>query len=376
MGRTISTAAAVLFLAAAMPVHAAGDDSSLTPKLAAICVQGQLNAAGFSVGTVDGDIGPRSMAAAEQYAQANGRTLTALTPDVAEQWCRELAQEDAELQPYLAAALEELAQQNASYGAGGDFRYQIAGNVPESQIDLVKTGLGLAEAYIDTNLGGGIPQEVRQGVTVKIVATGRGNEEYGGGNGTATAFAQAVMRPFFDVANQNWNQNTQGRGWTTRADSMKTVAHEYAHIWHGHLGAISGVRQPLPGWMNEGLAEYIGYRALAESGDIRWSNAMAFMQNGAPQEQMKVPLHQIRIWAGQVAFIAIDWLVDESPNGLMSLRIVAEEIGKGSSAKAAFRAAFGLELDSFYEQFEAWRTKVLENPGRAFAARPKLLLAS
>jgi len=370
--RKLIAAGAALLLATAG--HAASD-IALMPKLAAMCVQGQLNAAGYPVGTVDGAIGPRSIAAAAQFAEARGQTLTVLTPDDAERWCRELAQLDAQLRPFLVAALEEMDRHNARYGAAADFRYQIQSKVPDSQIDLIKTGIASAEAYLDKNLGGGIPQDVRRGVTVKIVATGRGNEEYGGGNGVATAFAQKEMRPFFDVANAQWNQNTQGRGWSTRADSMKTVAHEYAHIWHGHLGAISGVFQPLPGWMNEGMAEYLGYRAMAETGDIGWDRAVAFMMNGAPQEQMQVPLSRINIWAGQVGFLAIDWLVQDSPNGLLSLRVLGEEVGRGKSANAAFRTAFGLELSAFYEQFEAWRLDTLKNPRNALSRRPALILA-
>lgn len=97
------------------------------------------------------------------------------------------------------------------------------------------------------------------------------------------------MRPFFDVANVNWNQDTRGRGWSTRADSMKTVAHEYAHIWQGHLGGISSDYQSFPSWINEGIGEYVGYRVVVDAGDIDWDDAMAFMMHGAPQAQMKMP---------------------------------------------------------------------------------------
>src|SRR5690606_27309353 len=111
---------------------------------------------------------------------------------------------------FLVAAIEEQDRQNAAYGPAGDFRYSVTADVPDDQIDLIKTGIARAEAYLQANLGGGIPQEVREDVTVRIVATGRGNEEPGGGNGAATAFAEEVLRPFFDVRNAQWNQNTQG----------------------------------------------------------------------------------------------------------------------------------------------------------------------
>ncbi len=57
----------------------------------------------------------------------------------------------------------------------------------------------------------------------------------------------------------------------------------------------------------------------------------------------------------------------------MSLRIIAEQIGSGASVEAAFKAAFNIELGSFYQQFEAWRGEILSNPEAAFQNRPDLV---
>lgn len=172
------------------------EDAPLPPKLAAVCLQQQLNAAGYNVGTVDGDIGPRSIAAAQSYSNDNGLELADLTPDSAEKWCRALADHAGALVPFLVAAIEQMDAENAAYGPGGNFRYEIAGGVPADQIDLIKTGLSLAERYLEANLGGGTPQDIRRDVTVKIVATGRGNEEPGGDNGAAQHSPVASCAPF------------------------------------------------------------------------------------------------------------------------------------------------------------------------------------
>ncbi len=350
---------------------------ALPTTIAAQCVQGQLNALGYSVGTVDGQIGPRSIAAAAEYlAQSTlGGTLGALGKDTAELWCRTLAAHDPKLAVYLQRATQAAELASKTYGSADDFRYDIAANVPAGEVDAIKTATAMAETYLEASLGGGIPQASRKRITVKIVATGKGNQEEGGGGGVATAFAGAKQRPFFDVANVQWNQNSQMRGWTNKADSMKTVAHEYAHIWQGELGAISGYNQPLPGWINEGLAEYLGYRVMVDAGEMAWDRVRPFVLQGARQDQLIDPLDRMKAWPGHAGFIAIDWLVDSSPNGLMSLRIVGEEIGKGRSAKQAFRAAFGLDLADFYTQFEAWRPLILADPGAAFTSRPTLVLA-
>ena len=61
--------------------------------------------------------------------------------------------------------------------------FDIAGNVPQDQVDLIKQGLALAQDYFERVLGGGIPADVRAGIHVKIVNTGLGNTEPGGGGG-------------------------------------------------------------------------------------------------------------------------------------------------------------------------------------------------
>ncbi|RYE08027.1 MAG: hypothetical protein EOP22_15280 [Hyphomicrobiales bacterium] len=351
--------------------------SELPGKIAAMCVQGQLNALGYPVGTIDGQIGPRSIAAAERYAaESKLETVGALSAATAELWCRALAAHDPKLVAFLDRAEEAAELAGRSYGTADDFRYDIAANVPADEVDVIKRTTAMAETYLMANFGSGIPEAKRKRITIKIVATGKGNQEHGGGGGVATAFAGTKQRPFFDVAHVQWNQNSQGRGWTNEADSMKTVAHEYAHIWQGELGAISGSRQPLPGWVNEGIAEYLGYRVIVDAGLMNWENVRPFVLNGAMQDQLGTPLDKITAWPGHAGFLAIDWLVESSPNGLPALRQLGEAVGEGRSTKAAFYDAFGLELDDFYAQFEAWRPLVVRNPGQAFAIRPKLIMAN
>lgn len=351
------------------------DAIPLPQTIAAMCVQGQLDAAGYELGSVDGKIGPKSQAAAAQYASDAGTDeLGELTMENAEQWCRALAVEDDELASFLASAIAD-ARAAQAYGPAGDFRYNIADNVPAEEIDLIKTGLGMADRFMEAELGGGLTEAERRDITVKIVATGVGNQEPGGGGGGATAFSDAKARPFFDVAHPQWNQDSSWRGWTTRADSMKTVAHEYTHIWQGSLGAISGIYQPLPGWINEGLAEYLGYVVMEDAGEMDWDDIRPFVLQGALNDQLDVPLNEVDTWAGHVGLIAIDWLVASSPNGLMSLRILGDEVGKGRSSAQAFRTAFGLEMEEFYRQFEVWRAMILADSAQAFAVRPELVLA-
>ncbi len=222
---------------------------------------------------------------------------------------------------------------------------------------------------------------MRNTLTVKVVATGRGNDSPEGGGGVATAFARGypLARPFFDVAHPEWSQATHGRGWTTATDNMKAAAHEYTHVWQASLGGISLHKQELGDWMNEGLAEYIAYRAMAEVGLVQWPDVVSFMARGAMGDETDHPLRAFGAtgspaWAGHVGFLAIDWLVSDAPGGLMALRTAATEVAKGRSQARAFRAAFGIELDDFYDQFEPWREALRKNRVAAILNRPRLVV--
>lgn len=266
--------------------------------------------------------------------------------------------------------------------AADDFIFDIADNVPSKQVELIKRGLEIAQDYLDANFGGGVPAAVRATITVKVVATGKGNQEDGGGGGAATGLDASGMRPFFDVAHPQWAQNTQGRGWTRESEQLATVVHEYTHGWASTLGGLTMFSQPLGNWMNEGIAAYVGFSAIVDLGKMSRRNVDKFMINSIVQKDGEgaYPLtaystSQSPLWAGHIGYLAIEWLVDSAPSGPRSLRILNEEIGKGRSSNKAFATAFGLEASSFYEQFAVWQAMILKNPANAMSKRPKLVLS-
>ncbi len=54
--------------------------------------------------------------------------------------------------------------------------YDIAAEAPPEQVAVIMTALRMAQDFLDTHLVGGIPEDGRSEMTVKIVATGKGNE--------------------------------------------------------------------------------------------------------------------------------------------------------------------------------------------------------
>ena len=364
-----------LVLAVAATATPASADSAVS------CVQEQLTALGHDPGPVDGAFGRKTAAAfgdlvkasPEAFASDDDPVLTALNADT---WCASLGAAFAEAAPahetYAPLIADEL----------GGYIYDIGPAVPAAQVAVIRRGLAIARAYIAKTFGEEIPERIRTRMTVKIVATGRGNEEPWGGGAAATAFTDSLYpRPFFDVAHPEWDQDTRGRGWTREADNIKTVVHEYVHDWQMVLGALSLRRQELGNWMNEGIAEYIAYQAMVDAGLMKWGDITRFMAAAPRGPQLDNPLSvfgttNTPAWAGHVGFLAIDWLVAETPEGIMALKTIANEVLAGRSQKEAFANAFGLELDDFYRQFEPYREALRKNPSRAYANRPKLVFAA
>ncbi len=265
-----------------------------------------------------------------------------------------------------------------SAGAADTFKFDIGTNVPDKQIVLIKKGLKLAEDYLNRFYGGAISPKASAAITVKIEATGKGNQGLGGGGGAATGLDESGPRPYFDVAHVEWSQNTEGRGWSRESEQLKMVVHEYTHGWQAWLGAMDIHWQPLGNWITEGLAEYVAYNSIIATGKMSKRNVDRFMLNGALGAETGKPLQafgssQTSAWPGHVGYLAIDWLVSESPNGPMSLRILGTEIAAGKSVSKAFATAFNIQLDDFYDQFEAWRKVMLKNPASALSRRPKLV---
>ena len=238
--------------------------------------------------------------------------------------------------------------------------FDIAPNVPERQEQIIKTGLRIAQDFLDSHLGGGIPEDARSEVTVKIVATGRGNEESGGGVCcTATRWISGVttMRPFFDVAHPAWKSRTEFG--TRDANNRKIAVHEYAHNWQEHLGCLSGRSRPrvLDAWMIEGSAEFIAYEAMIEDGE--WSREEVTELIIRRTRDLDSPLRDLpNRLASYVGLAAVHRLVQSAPNSILSLRTLCEEVGDGAFVPEAFETAFGVSLDDFYADFEKYRKEL------------------
>lgn len=304
----------------------------------------------------------------------DGTAYLAANPDV-------VALNTSPLKHYVETGMAE----HRGFGGVADesgFIFDVATGVPQSEVDTIKSGLAIAQDFAEEFLGGKIPESVTNSITIKMEATGQGNQEPGGGGGVATGLSvisDLLPRPYFDVAHAEWGQDSTGRGWTTNTDNLKVVVHEYIHGWQAYLGAMSIYRQPLGNWVQEGIAEYVAYSAMEKMGLLTHSDVLSFQTSASvatgelAQTLESLGTTSTSVWPGHIGYLAIDWLVDESPHGLTSLRILTDRIAAGDTTAQAFKTAFDIDLDDFYAQFELWRPLIVSDYETAQAVRPELL---
>jgi hypothetical protein len=245
--------------------------------------------------------------------------------------------------------------------AGGTLlNYDVTPNVPPRELAAIKTGILKAQTFVASELGGDIHVDTQLRITVKVVATGLGNQEPGGGGACCTGLDQTGARPFFDVANPGWLNRGVER-WSVAASKQQIAAHEYAHGWAWSLGGLTWYTHPLGDWLNEGLAEYIGYGAFIRTGEMRAADVRAkHLRNALSDGSARRCLSFLEssnmagrgLWPGHIGYLAVDTLVARSQNGILSLRIVNQEATRGLDA--AMQQAFGITKQDFYNTFPAY----------------------
>jgi hypothetical protein len=135
----------------------------------------------------------------------------------------------------------------------------------------------------------------------------------------------------------------------------KVMAHEYGHLWQR---ATRGNSSPEPNWLIEGVAEYIGYRALIEARVVGENELRGFAQSNAEHESATLRSFEPRPPAAPQAnyglvYLALEYLLED--RGPASLQAFYVGLAQGKAWQEAFQSAFGLSSDSFYDRFESHR---------------------
>jgi hypothetical protein len=195
-------------------------------------------------------------------------------------------------------------------------------------------------------------------MTVKVVATGLGNQEPGGEGACCTAFDPSGPRLFFDVKHSGFPPDSTGR--------KVSSGHEYTHTWQESMGCISYYNHKLPNWMNEGIASIVPSTSLIRTGVFNDQVVRYQQYYGAKSTgEFSVPLELVdatNIWPGHVGYLAVEYLVSRSPSGLLSLRTVCESVAAGSTLDQAFQRAFGQSKDDLYRDFPTYLQNLKTSP--------------
>ena len=139
-------------------------------------------------------------------------------------------------------------------------------------------------------------------------------------------------------------------------------AHEYVHIYQFQNGCGSIAQEHLSAqkWFYEGEAVLLSSKVMSEAG---WSFPFSIQQMIPMAKQATGPLKSFETNEGtshaNLLFVyplfatAVDYLIKDKP--ITVLDDFCADIGKGQDVKLAFQNAFGIALDKFYQDFEAYR---------------------
>ena len=155
------------------------------------------------------------------------------------------------------------------------------------------------------------------------------------------------------------------------------MAHEYFHVLQDHglsaaeagTGSHDVVYKTGPAWLGEGSAEYVSGRIrthelLLEYGYPSFAEYQVWLADRA--RETAAPLQSTETYNGlaaadgvgyELGFMAVDFLVDNFGDlpALPALVSFYDAIGPGTTWYTAFRSTFGISIDEFYVEFEAYR---------------------
>lgn len=241
-------------------------------------------------------------------------------------------------------------------------QFDISSDVPDKDLTMIRCGFAIGEDFLDRKLEGGLPDAVLAEVAVKIVATGEGNPNNGGVCCSVDSRGNGYIGIFFDVNHAHWQNPWEG--WPANPQREAGVIHEYAHAWQGSRDCLEGLGGSL--WV-EGMATQISFASMIERKHFDKDDVLAFMQSAAKSgngEQWNTPLRDLEanaegVWPGHIGYLALEFAMnmENATHGIMSMKVICEEVAGGATPEEAFRTTFGTDKDSFYADFEAWKAE-------------------
>ncbi|MEA2528174.1 MAG: hypothetical protein QOF73_5401 [Thermomicrobiales bacterium] len=222
-----------------------------------------------------------------------------------------------------------------------EIQFYVGSSIEAKDAMYIREGIRLGQDYVQEQLGAQL-----ETLTIVNAVPGapRGNTDL---VGLSTSHAVVLY--------------TESDGWLQSApfDRVHVVVHEYMHVVQQEL---AGERGNAPLWIDEGVAEYVGYQAVIEAGLVSAADVEAYNAANVVFGPDLPPLSEVeRPWDYQsqpsniygLSYLAVKQLVGDRPT---SIRRYYERLGDGASWRSAFRSAFRINPSDFYEAFEAARS--------------------
>lgn len=239
--------------------------------------------------------------------------------------------------------------------------YEFGASVPGSTRELVQRSLGYAGGYFRARLGLDLPPLSVYAFSDHADVIAAWSRVFGVSIETARRVWSSVS--FFQGRASTgpsiwlYAPRVSGRGDESRFTAM--VVHEAFHVLQHTL---AGGRYPdstqSPPWLHEGTPEYLSRVVVAEYG----LSAELFRDLWITDSRKSGPLRAFETWASfdppspidySLSGLAVDRLI--ASRGVTALVAYHRALGQGVSWPDAFRTAFGITPDAFYEEFEAYR---------------------
>lgn len=337
------------------------------------CVQRQLAYIGLDPGPADGDLGPRTRAAAHAYRSYGGRGLNGIADldrHSAVGWCREIGLANPGASSFWPSRRDLTVL--AGDARGRLQRESLAREVHARAVRYfaVEHGLRLASSptvVISADVG-----EVVD-LTLQVIAA-RGYRVRGAAEAIRARcsdrknggyFAERDLIVFCLPANR-----ATGKKWRTEFTDIATAIyiHEYTHQAQRefaldiHPRRISADTPPTgPAWLSEGVADYHMEQWRVGPGretSSAWTDLYHDYQDARGYPTALSRFRSNRTMGSNesyfVARLAVRMLAMRSGPGALSAYLGA--LSTGSGPEAAFERAFGMKLADFEAAFEALRT--------------------
>lgn len=250
--------------------------------------------------------------------------------------------------------------------------FNIDDGTDAADIEAIKQGVALAHFYLETVLGGDEAANWPN-MTVNIFNADSKVSCCQGMTIGPSGFYEPG--PSLYTLHPEWLNHNALSPESLFLEHKKHSAHEYIHSWQAAIGCAGGkYGNVLGGWLSEGMAEYIAWNALVQSGELTHKQVMKFhidsalSQAGQPDFQSWENNDNLfDWWAYNYAYLAVEKLVSDN-GGPMILRTLCEETARIAPETnirdyknlAIAMQNLGIDKEVFYSELPAYFDQVFE----------------